>query len=209
MFVTTLDLDTAPSLAAAFADHRTHLVLDVLSEDTPAPAGSETGATASDTPRDLDQDRFRRRHRLGRTGVLLVVGGTAASAVGFVTVIATVFSDSLAPAIVGVGLVVGGASVAVVGEVMIFAGGIGASEVLGENTTVGWVGVGLAIGGFATTLLSADAPGLQVAGTAASIGGLVCGSVELAQAGAAGRRENLISFRVVPTSNGLLVAGTF
>jgi hypothetical protein len=90
-----------------------------------------------------------------------------------------------------------------VGEILMFDGGIGASKVLGLNTTAGWVGVGLAIASLPVSWFN------SAGGSVLSVAGFVCGAVQLGQSGEAGRDQGLIGLRVLPMRDGVRVVGAF
>jgi hypothetical protein len=175
-----------------------------------APAPPELLAAASGGG---DPALVRRRHQLGKAGVITMAAGAGAVAGGLVLALSVptlTDGDVLAGgslAITGV-FVAGLGGVAIVtGEVLLFVGGIGASSALGEPTTTGWVGVGLAIGAVGISAITPQSRGMGVIGFAASVGGIVCGAVELSEAGRAGRAAGSLS--LVPTGRGLALAGTY
>lgn len=210
------DIDTAPQLATAFGDYRTHQVMAYTHED---PRLVAVDAPVSDAGGSLDAERIARRHQLGKTGVVLMVAGTGAAAVGAIMAFGGAIAllndgGSTGAAAVttgGVVLVLGGAVAGTVGEVMMFTGGIGASQLLGIPTTVGWTGVGLIAGGFVVGVVGSGAgsPELSTVGSLMSLGGFVCGAVQLGQSGRAGREANVLSWHLVPTPHGMGIAGNF
>lgn len=201
-----LPLDVTPQLADAYAH-----------EATADPVDS---APATD-PRWALSERFERRHRLGKTGVGVMLGGIGVATVG--TVVLTVelvhcFDVGVCGgAMAGVGLIVAGGIGATVGEVMMFTGGIsaaydGRSLGLDLSPTLGWVGVGLIGGGFVLSGVSGalaergHVNPLGGIGSVAGLAGFICGAVQLGQVGRAGRHANLV---VLPSANGLIVGGRF
>lgn len=200
-----------PSLADGYGHWPTREAAALLSRVDDAAAVADAGYS------DLDIAQFQRRHRTGKTGVALYLAGTGLAGVGTITLLSGIYtSDALIVA--GAGMMFVGGIGAVVGEVMMFSGGIGAANTLRIDNTIGWVGVGFAI---ASPVLQFIAPGFALISPGASIamslssfglgvGAIVCGAVQLGQDGAAGRRAGLIStWTVVPTSNGVALAGRF
>lgn len=207
-----IDFDAPPSLSVAFADYRAHDTLalvqtdgfnpriDNVDEEVPVVGGGSS----------LDADRIQRRHRLGKAGVTVMIIGASATVVGVGVAVVGGAGGNLGLATLGLGLAVGGGIAFTVGEVMMFTGGIGAASLLGESTTVGWVGVGLIAGGYVLNVVGPRIdPSLSGIGGALGIAGLVCGAVQLGQAGRAGRDAGVISWHVAPMDNGLRIGGTF
>lgn len=213
-----VDLAAPPSLSVAFADYRAHQTLalvdadgfdprvDSVDEDPPVVGGADA----------WDAERIQRRHRLGKAGVVTMLAGVGATTVGAVVLFGSALvalggEPAAAGAVTGAVLVIGGGVATLTGEVMLFTGGIGAARLLGESTTVGWVGVGLVAGalvlngvslGTGVEEISLLAPGMSIAG-------LVCGAVQLGQAGRAGREAGVISLMIAPSPNGVRVGGMF
>lgn len=205
------DFEAPPSISAAYADYRTHQFLDTADDETAGgsadPDVDEPTASRISPASDVGE-RFKRRHGLGKAGVIVYTTGVVVQTVGVVVVVASALDSTpqtgnVGAAVGGVGLVVLGGVTSVVGEVMLFTGGIGASQLVGKSPVVGWVGVGLAAASIPLNFVDPTVAGL------AGLGGLVCGAVQLGQAGNAGRAAGLISLRVAPTPNGFLVAGAF
>ena len=212
-----IDFDAPPSLAVGFADYHAHETLALVDVDGFDPRVDNLEEVDVGGGAGLDADRIQRRHRLGKAGVTVMIVGASTAAVGTV-----VFVVGLGAAIGGGGAGWGGAALGgvaliglggvafTVGEILMFTGGIGASSLLGESTTVGWVGVGLVAGGFLLNVVGPSIdPSIGYLGSAAGIAGLVCGAVQLGQAGRAGRDAGVISLLIAPTPNGVRIGGVF
>lgn len=194
---------SAPSLSGAYAPP-----VAVLS----APAFARPAADAS----PAEVDRFRSRHRRGKAGVVVFAASGAAAAVGTVAMIggALAYTGGSevggAVSLAGVGVLAAAGVGSVVGQVLWFEGAIGASKIAGVDPTLGWVGVGLVVGSVPVTMvLGSIDPSLTVVGTGMSVAGLVCGGIQLASAGSAGRDRQWISWHLAPSPRGIGVAGTF
>ena len=213
MFVQFPHLDAPPSLSAAFADYRTHDLLAVLSgSGEPHPGELVTVDGLEPAGSGFDDERIVRRHRVGKAGVILTVIGYPVAAIGAVTTLVGALGDSSDTVVGGFVLVIGGTGMAIAGPIMLFTGGIGAANLLGESTKVGWVGVGLLVGAFPFSVLTSGIGNGEVAvlgGLGIALGGLVCGAVQLGQAGSAGRRAGAISVHMLPDPRGLRLVGTF
>jgi hypothetical protein len=199
-----------PSIAASFADFRTHEVISIV--QAAGPRTVETTAPAGGSTPTPDAERIERRHKLGKAGVITMLVGLGVDVVGTGVLVATAastldgeVSDSafIGGALGGTALLFVGAVTSTVGEVMLFTGGIGASSLLDIPTTVGWIGVALSAGGLVVDFIQ------PVAGAALSVGGLVCGAVQLGQSGRAGREAGVLTLNVLPSTHGIRLAGTF
>jgi hypothetical protein len=184
-----------PSLAAAFVDYRSLLAFAAIGSPT-----VETTAPSGGT--SLDSERIVRRHRLGEAGVVTTSIALGVEIVGVVIEAVGIVENDDDLVLSGAVISLAGNAGEIVGEVLMFTGGIGAAQLLGIPTTVGWVGVGLAIGGNALSLYDPTLGGL------AALGGLVCGAVQLGESGNAMRSQGL-TLHVIPTGNGVRFAGTF
>ena len=212
-----IDFDAPPSLAMGFADYHAHETLALVDADGFDPRVDSLEEVDVGGGAGFDAERIQRRHRLGKVGVTVMIVGASAAAVGG----AVAFGSAVLAVTSGGGIAVGGVVGGVlliglggaaftVGEIMMFTGGIGASSLLGESTTVGWVGVGLIAGGFVLNVVGAGIdPTISTLGSAAGIAGLVCGAVQLGQAGRAGREAGVISLLIAPTPNGVRIGGVF
>lgn len=205
MLGVTMDFGHSPSLAEGIGyAHVSHEPMFDLPSLLVSHASDEvvggTGAAG------VDAAMFQRRHQMGKTGVILFIVGIPVVLVGAVVLVGSTASGSGSGMLAGYGIMVGGNALSITGEVMLFVGGIGASNLLSVDNAIGWVGVGLAVG----ANVAAFIPGVSVLSTPLAIGGLVCGAVQLGKAGRAGRDAGLLTdVHLVPTGNGMLVAGRF
>jgi hypothetical protein len=196
------DFAAPPSLSKGFGDCRSHQLAAVFAADDLDDLDFDDLDALPSVRPNGGVEKFRRRHQVGEIGVGLILGGYVSTAAGVTLALVGSLNDDVPLMVGGSALGISGAIGVITGEVMLFDGGIGAANALGLPATVGWVGVGLVIGGSTVGLAWEPATYLALAG-------LVCGAIQLGQTGHEGRRRGYFTMQVAPMPEGVALAGTF
>lgn len=200
----------APRLADGFSLVATAPapLLGFATQESFNPAEFSTDASAEDVKLELTRQRYLRATRLHRTGIAFGVAGGVGAPVALVVLISGALGQNEGLAVTGavMTLVTGGAAIG--GTILANVGALNATARV-EDATGEVLSNGAGIGGL--VLLGAglvSTPLTTWVGPAVAVGGgLILSAVQMSTTRPALRRAGLIT--LVPTSNGLMVAGRF
>lgn len=171
----------------------------------PDPAPTES-APAEPAPPALDRRHYERNMRTARTGLVLGLGGAAATGAGIAMIFAsnteTVFFTGIATTVVGGGALLVGGGMASVASVT------AASHLrdagVRVSTAPGWIGAGVMVGSLALT----GSLGAVVTAPAFAVGLVACG-VQVRANGRAEATELTVRPWIDPRTRQLGLAGSF